>query len=224
MSQLPSDPNAKPTLPELSPALKRLLDGGNLHDLTPTLQAEARSALPRVEEIARRPAGEAGVRAVVGRRFALYPQADRSDAEWAAWWEDYYDALADLPMVALEAAMAAYVRDPASEFLPKPGKLRDLAMRQPNQTMELHDRLRVLANYRRPEPSNAVYEIPAPQLRNVESDRAKIREMMADFRRPERAPQRRDFPATHGRVDAGGITPELRAIMERRNAERGDAA
>lgn len=209
-------------MPELSQALRRLLNGGDLHDVTPALQEEARHALPSLDRIIRRAAGEAGVRDVVGRRFALYPQPDRSDAEWGAWWEDYYETLADLPRVALEAAMAAYVRDPASEFLPKPGRLRDLALHEPNPTMSLYDRLRVVANYQRPEPSHAVYEIPAPELRSVEEDRAKVRELMADYRRrtPEREAQRRDFPATHGKVDAGGLTAEMRALLARREAER----
>lgn len=72
-------------------------------------------------------AGPDGVRRVVGRRLALYPQTEMNDGEWAAWWADYTDALGDMALSALEAGMAEWVRRPTSQFMPKPGELRALA-------------------------------------------------------------------------------------------------
>lgn len=178
------------------------------------------AALPAMERVIRHKAGDEGVRAVVGRRFALYPQPDRSDGEWAAWWADYFDALADLPMVALEAAMASWVRDPDSEFMPKPGKLRDLALHEPNHAMRLHERLQTIAYHREPAPPPPPREIPEVGLKRIGADHARIRELMAEYPKPERRqPYRRGFPATHGKVDEGGLTQEMRALMARRSAE-----
>jgi hypothetical protein len=100
-------------LPVLSPALKSLLEGGETDDAVTAiiersdLRAEAIAALPHLEREARREAGADGVRSVVGRRFGLFPPTEMSEGEWAAWWSDYEDVCADLPMSALEAGRDA---------------------------------------------------------------------------------------------------------------------
>lgn len=67
------------------------------------------------------------MRDVIGRRFETYPQPQRSDAGWVAWWTDYYDALSDLPAPALEAGMRQWVKTDTTGFMPKPGQLLALA-------------------------------------------------------------------------------------------------
>jgi hypothetical protein len=85
-------------------------------------------------------AGPKGVRLVVGRRLALYPQTEMNEGEWAAWWADYTDALADVALTALEEGMAEWVRRPTSQFMPKPGELRGLALSTPNAAQIAYDR------------------------------------------------------------------------------------
>lgn len=90
------------------------------------------SDLETLRRRATQPSGPDGVKAVVGRRLALYPQTEMNPGEWGAWWADYFEALEDIPTVAVEAGMAAWVRRPESQFMPKPGQLRELAMNTPN--------------------------------------------------------------------------------------------
>jgi len=96
---------------------------------------------------ATQPAGEVGVREVIGRRFAMFPQPDRTDAEWASWWADHFDVLADLSVGALEAAMQAWVKLPDAEFLPKPGKLRELALTTPSRAVGAYQRAKAAMEY-----------------------------------------------------------------------------
>lgn len=130
------DQSSRAILTRLSPELRRLLVSEPDSDRalmivadSPGMLREVVRALPALREAATEESGEVGVREVIGRRFALYPQPQRSDAEWSMWWMDYYDVLADVPRSALEAAMSAWVRMPESRFLPKPGELRALARR-----------------------------------------------------------------------------------------------
>lgn len=92
----------------------------------PGLHAEAKRLVARFEA-ALAPAGEDGVKAILGKLFAIYPQADRSAPEWAAWWEAYVEDLEMLPEWALSAGAKAYRRLPGSQFFPKPGEIRALA-------------------------------------------------------------------------------------------------
>ena len=92
----------------------------------PAMLAEARALLPRLQaEVA--PAGEAGVRDTLAPLFGLYPQPERSAAEWAVWWAHYIEDLAGLCPQSLAAAVKAYRRLPGSRFMPLPGELAALA-------------------------------------------------------------------------------------------------
>jgi hypothetical protein len=98
----------------------------------PALHAEAKAALPALvaaRDLAMQPCTLEGMARVITDRFANYPQSDRTKEEWASWWRGYYDALSDLPLVNIEAAMKAWVRSP-ERFLPNPGQLRELALKQ----------------------------------------------------------------------------------------------
>ena len=84
--------------------------------------AEAKAVLPSLHRQVEG-GGDAVVRNVIGRRFETYPQPQRSDAQWAAWFADYYDALSDQPGAAIEAGMRQWVRTDTTGFMPKPGQL-----------------------------------------------------------------------------------------------------
>jgi len=182
---------------------------------TPELLAEARAVLPALKAVAEAKAGPEGVKAVVGRRLALYPPSYRDEAEAAAWWLDYYDVLSDVPLASLEAGMRAYVADPASEFMPKPGKLRELAFSSSCRSLARYYRARMAV--RRAEET--------PQLTGPRADPADVKAMLAAF---QQAHGRKldavkpKLPSIAGKPDATGITPEMRAVMARRGwwAER----
>lgn len=216
---IPANLPAKKISPELSPLLRQWLERepnndeavkvivGNL-----ALREEARAALPVLRAAATQKAGPEGVAEVIGRRMALYPQPARSDGEWGAWWADYTDALADLPWQALEVAMAVWVRDPKSEFMPKPGQLRELALTTENQAIKTYTRAaKAIALAREQEAQ--VRPPPSPeQIAAVNGLLAGFQEKMAakDLGRI-----RTDPPSTAGKPDQGGLTPAMRALVER---------
>jgi hypothetical protein len=180
------------------------------------IREEARAALPALKAVAEWKAGEDGVRAVVSKRFALYPQPERNEGEWAAWWDDYIDVLSDVPLACLEAAMRAWVARPGSQFLPKPGELHELAYKTVSKSLRRYQRAkRALHMIDNPEPVRS----HIPEGVAIDSA-AEIRRMLAEFNtksgamtsaRREQAP----LPSIAGKPDETGITPELRALVER---------
>lgn len=147
------------------PSDARAIDVIRASDL---LRTEATQVMISLLDEARRPATADQVRSTIGQRFALFPQPHRTDGEWAAWWADYIDALAGLTPSAVEAGMAAWVRDPEAEFLCKPGRLRELAEQTPhlNRWARAHDRAR-----------RATFEPPAPLPPPPERERPPKEEM-----------------------------------------------
>lgn len=83
--------------------------------------------MPAMRHAALRPASEKEIRDIIGSRFGTFPQPQRDEGEAMAFWADYLDALAGLTPAQIEGGMKAWVSDPKAEFLPKPGKLADLA-------------------------------------------------------------------------------------------------
>lgn len=225
----PNDWLAKRISPVLTPDLKRLLESDDYqHDPvaqianTMCMRMEAEQVLPELKAAAFQKAGEEGVRQVIGRRFAIYPQPDRSDAEWAAWWADYVETLEGITWAGLDAAMSAYVADPTSEFMPKPGRLLDLSRTTPNKSARYYERARrALAYEHQPPPGKPtearVHTEPTPE------DKARVAALMADYQSKfaDRMPAalRPTLPSIHGKADETGITPQMRAIMERRAGE-----
>jgi hypothetical protein len=210
---------SRPISPELSPHLASLLDSDGSPDDAAreigaylALREEARGALPALKAVAEWKAGPEGVRAVIGKRFALYPQPERSEGEWAAWWADYEEVLQDVPLASVEAAMRAWVARPSSEFLPKPGQLHELAYTTVSKTLRRYQRAkRALQLADEPETAR-----PALPEGVAVDNAAKIREMLAEF-------QAKSIPKvakaavtnTAGKADETGITPELRAVLQR---------
>lgn len=181
------------------------------------LRTEAHCALPVLKAAALQLAGEAGIRDVIGRRFALYPQPDRSAEEWAAWWSDYYDALGNVTWAALEAAMQVHVRNPASEFMPKPGKLLELSQHTPNKAVKAFERA-----------TAAVLGAPKTEERApytpTDEEKAQVRAMLKSFRAKNvamaEAAKPPPMPAIHGKADETGLTPMMRDLIARQRREQ----
>jgi hypothetical protein len=165
-------------MPALSQGLRLLL----LHEpgtadavegivANPALHAEVKAALPALiaaREAAMQPTDIEGLARVIADRFANYPQPSRTEEEWASWWRGYHDALSDVPKANIEAAMKAWVRSP-ERFLPNPGQLRELALKQtlPEYTAAYRAKLAVAQEPRR---------ISKP---DVETRRRQVAELLA---------------------------------------------
>lgn len=221
-----SSPPAKPTWNEPSPDLKLLLESSESQasDIArvPALVAEAKRLLPTLKARAAYPAGVEGVRSIIGRRLATYPQPDRTDGEWTAWWQDYFDALKDVPQPALEAAMTKWVRDP-NEFLPKPGQLRYLATTTAYAEGLAYDRARKAVEIE-PQFTGDRLHVEAPTARGIPeptaSDKAKVKRWASEFIASvgEKTAAAAPIRANQGAVDETGITPTLRALIEKQRA------
>lgn len=204
---------ARPISPPLSEALISLLDSTGSPDAAvrqiieaPELLAEARAALPALKAVAEHKAGTDGVKAVIGRRLAIYPQPPRSEAEAAAWWADYYDVLSDVALASLEAGMRQYVADPSSEFMPKPGKLRELAFLAPCRSLGRYYRAKRAVQMADEPPA-----LPAPRV-----DPAEVRSLLAEFNAKSAEKAKPALPSISGKPDAGGLTPQMRELLARR--------
>ena len=200
-----------------------LLDRDGSHEdaaryiaLNPALRDELETTYRRLEHEAKAPAGDEGVKAVIGRRFVLYPQPQRSEGEWVAWWGEYYNLLSDLPLSSVEAAMRAYTARPDSEFLPKPGKLRELALATPTRALKRLHRADMALTYR-PEP-----KAPTPEeMAQREAMAADVKRLMGETvaklaGAPD--PAKPKVRANFARVDETGISAGMRDLMARRYA------
>lgn len=190
---------------------------------SPILRDEAREAMPALRQAALTTATEAQIRAIIGQRFALFQQPERTDGEWASWWAAYFDALSDLTPFAIEAGMAAWVRQPDAEFMCKPGKLRELAMTVPNDNRwaRAHSRAE-RATYVEPAP------VPVePEDRSNRPSAEEVARVMADLKQKleEKDPWREmkakaARPTPSAAVDETGVSAEMRVLLQQRYAGR----
>lgn len=136
----------------------------------PAVVAEVKAAYPAI--MARvAPAGDDVVMSTIGRRFGTFPQPNRNEAEEAAFWEDYLDALQDIPAEAIELGMKAWIKLPTARFLPKPGELRALAL---EQAADLYTAASRAKRVMRAEPKAApVDELTAEERRALVADALK---------------------------------------------------
>lgn len=204
-------------MPPLSEELTALLDSDGSPDRaarmiadTLPLRVEVERALPALQHAATAKAGEEGVKAVIGKRLALFPQPQRDDGEWNAWWSDYFDTLEDVPLSSLEAAMRAYVALPDSEFMPKPGRLRELAFLTP---------CRSLQRFQRAKRALQMAEGPPPPIETPRAKPEEVKALLEVFKEKSAAGAKRlaVLPSIAGKADEGGITPEMRKLIARRN-------
>jgi hypothetical protein len=196
----------------LSPGLSALLkteasDDRAVREIvgSSVMLAEARQALPVLKARATAPASREVIMETIARRFSLFTQPPRSESEWTAWWGDYFEALEGITAGAVEAAMAAWVKLPDSEFMPKPGKLRELAQMTPNRDVKAYTRARAAVDY---EPQRQIPVTPlsaiiggdfrpkAPPAPEPERDRkARVDSMLAEYR-AQHAAMKADRPAS----------------------------
>lgn len=174
-----------------------------------------------LEAQARAPAGDEGVGRVVGKRLALFGVNLTPEAS-AAWWSDYLDCLADLPESALEAGMRAHIRSGAA-FMPKPGELRQLALKTQNPAVRAVERARAALEWQPPKAYDpvAMPEI-TPRIMRQEptpAEKQRVREMFASYAAQIEAkkPPKVEAFKCKAPVDETGITAELRAVMEARH-------
>jgi hypothetical protein len=184
--------------------------------------AECKRTWGALADAARAPAGEKGVMRVIATRFPVFPQPDRSEGEWLVWWDAYTDALEDLPEEALEAGMREYLRQPDAEFLPKPGKLRELARQATTATARAAGIAARCAAYTPPDFSRAHPPTEAPKLQRMPTADERKRDVvlaedvcrqLSETAAKGRPPDRQWFvPIT----DEHGVTQAMREAMARR--------
>lgn len=213
-----------------SPALSPLLSAQLISEIsteravrmiatTPDLKAEAGAIIPVLERKALTPAGEDGVRAVVGRRQALYPPQDMGEGAMAAWWSDYIATLKHVPMAALEAGMQEWVRQPGSRFMPKPGELLELSMTAPNRAMKAYERAKAAMHWSPPIEYKTIPMGEAKLPDKTPEQKEAVRKMLEEFHRgisskmPGHKPK--PPPPSQAAVDETGISPALRRIINR---------
>lgn len=220
----PATPPARKITPALSPDLRQQLEAeanedeaiktiaGNL-----ALREEARAVLPVLRAAATQKAGPEGVGEVIGKRLVLYPQPARSDAEWAAWWADYVDILSDVPWQALEAAMLTWVKDPKSEFMPKPGQLHALAMASEFPAAKTFNRAAKAMAVVKAEEARSK---PPPSPEQVAAVKSMLSGFQAKMAEKDLSKISPPMPSTAGKPDQGGLTPAMRALMARQKEGR----
>ncbi len=183
----------------------------------PAIHAEAKRVWPALRELAIAPAGEAGVMRPVAKRFALFPQPERTEPEWRAWWSAYVDALSDLPEAAIELALQAYVREPDAEFLPKPGRIRDLARQARTPAAIAAERCATAAAYTPPVGIGREHALEPERRRPTPEERAEAVRLAAEF--CEQVEARRPKPVDpirfRAKTDDRGITAEMRELLAR---------
>lgn len=171
------------------------LELGALLSSSPTVEGVALAVInaDRVEElrtqtsilyqVAARPAGVDGVEAAIRPWFATYPQQERSDEDWTAFWAAYVTICGHLPEAALHGGMKAWARRSDAEFLPKPGMLAELSRTAPTAAFkfaghahnvlqladDMQNRQRVLDNMERDEVK-------------PEEQRQRVAELLAGFK------------------------------------------
>lgn len=189
---------------------------------SPEMLAEVREKLPEIRDHATRPAGDEGVKRVVGPRLAIFPPGQRVDGEWDAWWSDYFLVLRGVPETALEAGMVAWLKNPDSQFMPKPGALLALAKSTINGASRAYERAKAALEWQPPRDYE-IRQIEAPTPRGIDEptakDKERVKAMMAEFmaKRPEKPIDTRPMPIPPN-VDGVGISAEMRALMQRREA------
>jgi hypothetical protein len=210
-------------LSELSEPLLRALDLGDeaaaeMITAKPALLDEARIHLPYLRSRAAAPATSDDIRLIVGRRFALYPQPERSEGEWREWWADYLEALKAIPAEAIEQAMRQWIATADSVQLPKPGQLASLAASQVTpqlRAVAVFSKAAQLAREREDLARRGVLfqapEISLKRMPKTPEDREFVRQTAAEMREAldEKLFERRrnnESGKSQGVVGADGLT------------------
>lgn len=193
---------------------------------------ECRRVLPAIRGRATLPATNDEVEQIIGAKFATYRQPERTDAEWAMFWADYHTVLADVPGSALKAAMDAILKDPKIEFLPKPAKLREIALMTENRAVRAFDRARQAIELADKPPVDDGPKVPLPELKigglRLEpsaADKARVQRQMRDYiaqddaRKAAQATARKaNLPDSSGPATESGVTEAMKAKIAKDRA------
>lgn len=222
----PATPQSAPTSIAISPVLSKPLESWLLAEpsderavetiaKSDILRSEAAMALPALRQAALRPAGHEEIRSIIGSRFATYPQPQRDEGEAAAFWADYYDALEGLTPAQIEAGMAAHVRAPKSEFLPKPGRLADLARSTPTEGRwtRAHNRARQAVERARAVEAPPKSEAPRPTKEEIDALLAPVLEKLTAMDPFAAAKEKAARATPSAPVDERGVSPGMRARL-----------
>lgn len=196
------------------------------------LLAECRMALPSLRNRARLPGGPDAVRRQMALYLQIYPQPERTDAEWAAWWFPYEQILADLPESSLAAAMLAWSKKPDAQFMPSPGALLDLARHIATPEGQAYARARAVATLADTVPKDSTgqpFRLTPPVMREMKTEEtkawalqeaARLKAMAAERRRVISEAREDKLPRAHGALAPGRhITPEMVVLFERQGLE-----
>lgn len=177
----------------------------------PALHREAKAVAPLLAARAE-PAGDDAVRRALQPLVLVYGigEAARVPAFWMP-----YRILADQPITALVQGIADYTAGATSEFFPKPGPLKALCDRHAEPVRKAAFRARKAAQMPPPKPIHVVSEDEKAAVARMVAEATKSLSSAAANAFPHR---NIDLPSTAGKPDAGGLTPQMRALMERRGS------
>lgn len=214
----PVNPSPKPTsiTSLMSPRLWTLVSSN--HDANteiaeiaadPELHREAKAVCAALANRASG-AGESSVKLALQPLVLVYgvSEATKSPAFWQA-----YRVLAGLPVEALQRGIEDYLAAPDSQFFPKPGPLKALCDKHAEPIFKAAFRAARAAALSPPR----AYPKSEAQVAAVARMAAETAEALKEGARkawPERrAPA--DMPNTAGKPDSAGLTPQMRATLER---------
>lgn len=131
------------------------------------LRLEAKKLAPALMEIAK-PCGGEVVKAILQPLVVVYGLPPGAKA--SAFWAEYVKALDDLPREALQKAADDYAKSAQAEFFPKPGPLRQLALKHAEPMLKAAHRARKASEKL---PS----DVPPPTAEGKDA----VRRMLAEF-------------------------------------------
>lgn len=187
--------------------------------------ATLEAALPALRERAMAEAGELGVMAVLRAAFVHFPQPDRDDQDWKLFWEGYVAICGGLSYASLSAGMQAWLANPESQFLPKPGELRQYASQTPTDEHRVLSKARAILEAAEAETqAQRIAADLAARKTTAETQAQAIRRMLAETQAALTAGAKQNAEARAGRGiphanrcrrPQGEINATQRAILAR---------
>ena len=166
---------------------------------SPALRDELRMTLPELERTIAG-CGPEAVKAALAPLVVLFSVGEQ--AKVGVWWRAYLDALAGLPADAVQAACREYPTLSDSEFMPKPGPLRALAVKHGAQAFQAVGRAR------------EALSAPLPKRLGPTTPEVTAK-VAADLRRCiKRPPPAKPFAPPPTPTDGRGLSPAMAARLE----------
>ncbi|QBX38656.1 hypothetical protein E4M02_11075 [Brevundimonas sp. S30B] len=184
------------------------------------LRGQASMMLPELRQEALRPASPADIMGILRSREQTFGdlRTERTEAEWAAFFADYFEALNGLTASQIEAGMVAYIALPDSEWSPKPGKLAHLAKTTPSTGRFTRAYNRARAAVVASQPAVPKPEEPRPSAEEVQVMMANFHRAMADKDPFAKLKAKARQPTPSAKVDDTGVSAEMRALWARQRA------